>query len=658
MPPILRGVALLPVVAVVLGGPLAIGATEVWAMCSLQILVAAAAVLWALAGPASLRGLVLPAAVVLLGLLQLVPLPGFVLAVVSPLASEADTLLGSLSLSRALPCVSVCPGATLAACRQLLLATLLAVVVADLARGRYARRVLGLAVASIGIIVLVLGIRYSRAPDQPVLGDWHSTRGPIHFWKNPLLNPAHSSGFGYWDIVRIGDVPYTVDWWYVGDPVGPYLVSNHFAGCIGLTLPVAIGLLLSVPVRSRGMRIFLGPLAVLAGCTALTVVATAARSRAGVASLLIGLLVLAWYASEARWARRLWAAATLLVALAGIALLGLLSVQVAVGSSELAWMPSGLREPVAKLTSPLSGRIGAWQASGKACLRSPVLGTGLGTYGEVSARLKTSPCKWHFAHNEYLQWLAEAGVAGVVLGGLAVFFVIRPIRSVRESLLNPTERQWTAGLLGALTAIALHSLFDWNLHVPANAFLCAVVLGLLGAALNRERTGAPARPYVGNHGYHWAARVAVLLAAGACALAAARTWEANRLAMPLRRVLVDQWVIDRETHSGLVETATVRPLDAERRERIETALGAARRAEELDPLNAAYAQTLGQAYLHLSQGRQSPELVLAEEWFARSLRLCPVKRANCTTLLEIRLVQSASPSKTPSDPRPARSTAQ
>jgi hypothetical protein len=96
------------------------------------------------------------------------------------------------------------------------------------------------------------------------------------------------------------------------------------------------------------------------------------------------------------------------------------------------------------------------------------------------------------AHNDYLNLLADWGTVGgvVVLAGLAAFGagLIKTWKYVR-----PPENDFSRGLgnraaffLGAfagLLALAVHSLVDFNLHIPANALLGVTWLALLGSSL-------------------------------------------------------------------------------------------------------------------------------------------------------------------------------
>jgi O-antigen ligase len=83
-----------------------------------------------------------------------------------------------------------------------------------------------------------------------------------------------------------------------------------------------------------------------------------------------------------------------------------------------------------------------------------------------------------FAHNDYLQLLAELGLVGFAIGATLAFSVVRT--AVRRAVISadPGARYFAVACAGALAAILLHSLVDFNLYIPANAMLLAWIAGM------------------------------------------------------------------------------------------------------------------------------------------------------------------------------------
>lgn len=118
----------------------------------------------------------------------------------------------------------------------------------------------------------------------------------------------------------------------------------------------------------------------------------------------------------------------------------------------------------------------------RAFLDRPIWGSGLNTYHELSS-LASNPENWEAlrtsgsVHNIYVQSLAETGIVGTALLGLAVLIPIlgalwRGISS------RHGEMAIAAGALGALCLT--QGLVDFGLQTPAIAALLAFVLGNYG----------------------------------------------------------------------------------------------------------------------------------------------------------------------------------
>ena len=86
--------------------------------------------------------------------------------------------------------------------------------------------------------------------------------------------------------------------------------------------------------------------------------------------------------------------------------------------------------------------------------------------------------RYDYAHNDYLQLLAELGVVGfALLAALAIAIVINTLRVAMDRQ-RGDHRYIALACLGSFGAIALHSVTDFNLYIQANAMELAWVGGL------------------------------------------------------------------------------------------------------------------------------------------------------------------------------------
>jgi O-antigen ligase len=137
-------------------------------------------------------------------------------------------------------------------------------------------------------------------------------------------------------------------------------------------------------------------------------------------------------------------------------------------------------------------RLQLWEAAWKQFRLAPVFGTGSRTYAYYgrtfrAPHIQNDPV---FVHNDWLQLLAEYGIAGLLLTAGFVFAHLRQggrrwLRMVKRfspATTTPAENHALALQIGTLSAIAaclVHALMDFNLHIPANLLLTAFLFGLL-----------------------------------------------------------------------------------------------------------------------------------------------------------------------------------
>jgi O-antigen ligase len=135
------------------------------------------------------------------------------------------------------------------------------------------------------------------------------------------------------------------------------------------------------------------------------------------------------------------------------------------------------------------------------------VGSGLGTFPEVYWRFQPDSIAQfvNHAHNDYIEFVFEGGLPALAV--IAMFLVLYALRW--PSLLRGASwgtlsfMQVGAGI--GLFLMALHSLTDFNLHIPANAIYFALLAAIFfhrsqhpnhnhTRPAKREPTPAPAVP--------------------------------------------------------------------------------------------------------------------------------------------------------------------
>src|SRR6266581_4398669 len=262
---------------------------------------------------------------------------------------------------------------------------------------------------------------------------------------------------------------------YGGIPFGPYANRNHFAGFAELILPLALVPLVLGRVR-RERRPIVGLFAVLPiGALFLS------ASRGGIVSFGVELGALALVMIHRRTMGKQWlpGVAVLLVALLLVSWLGIGQILERLYSVQLLEVTAGKRA---------SMRKGTWRIF----LDHPLVGTGLGTLQTVYPSYETlyDGKIVNHTHNDYLEALAETGI----LGGLCCLWFLGVL--LRESLkrFHDVNHSFAGTLqlsgLVACCGFLVHSLVDFNLHIPANSLLFFLMAHLSSARIGRS-TPAP-----------------------------------------------------------------------------------------------------------------------------------------------------------------------
>ena len=265
---------------------------------------------------------------------------------------------------------------------------------------------------------------------------------------------------------------------------GPFVNPDHFANYLALIFPIALACaLFPTVVLTRERQV---PFQLLSGLVALLALAgiLLSLSRSGWASAAAGLMafvvmLLRWRGAErTRPGLRRHSTVESRWAVAVIAFLVVLSVvfvgPAGRGSVDKRWQATTVQEV------SLDSRMSIWRDTVRMVKDFPLFGVGLGGWQDLFARYQTPPWSWWIyreAHNDYLELLAETGIAGFAL--LAWFFYrCGRVLFTSAGWFSTRARPMFYGFLSALAVMALHEFFDFSMQIPANALLFVLLLAL------------------------------------------------------------------------------------------------------------------------------------------------------------------------------------
>lgn len=248
-------------------------------------------------------------------------------------------------------------------------------------------------------------------------------------------------------------------------PFGPYVSREQFAGYMEMAIPYAAALAFCLPQGATGMR---------------------AKAQGGGAAAAAGVMILALVLSFSRFGVIAFLASCVLLLVLhfpGSASRGRLAIGggalAAVGLMAAWWLLWPCVEGTAMITAT---RRTIWRDALQGWRGAPVFGVGLGAFPNVFPLYKTAslgPSDVSQAMNEPIQLLVEMGIVGFAISALFfLFWFARALRGWRAA--GDRWRRWmiAAGMAGT-AAMLLHGLVTSSLHIPANAFCLAVILGVV-----------------------------------------------------------------------------------------------------------------------------------------------------------------------------------
>ncbi|MBK7997646.1 MAG: O-antigen ligase family protein [Verrucomicrobia bacterium] len=257
---------------------------------------------------------------------------------------------------------------------------------------------------------------------------------------------------------------------------GTFICPNHLAGYLEMILPLSIAFTLTGRFEAM-MKIFLGyaTVVILAGI-AVTV------SRGGLLATSVALALVALWLLRQRdyWQRGL------IVMVAALAILGGFYWKADIGPERRE------RIDIAKQVEDV--RFQLWKPAFAMWKEHALFGVGLNhfdtrvrAYRPAEPALQARPER---VHNDYLNTLVDWGLAGAALvlscWALLGWQVARVWKYVQRSQSDLGAKRSNkaafvaAGSIG-LVAILVHSFFDFNMHIPANAMLAVTLFAVVSS---------------------------------------------------------------------------------------------------------------------------------------------------------------------------------
>jgi O-antigen ligase/tetratricopeptide (TPR) repeat protein len=346
-----------------------------------------------------------------------------------------------------------------------------------------------------------------------LLGVWllfvvvrNNIAGPAEMARLSLAVLVNGSLLALFALVQFFSSPANVVYWHyptLGQVFGPFVCRNHFPFYVNMAIGLGVGLLMGLPRLRRNrdqtdhedaepagvlgtlFRPLHDPAVLWISVGLLLMIASVfvSLSRGGVLTLLVSAVVCLGI-NIARSRRLTPFEIGVCVLIAGMGLFCWFALEAVEQRLATIWSGNALSDSRARF----------WFQILPLALDFPLWGSGLGTFKYIEGvqrSLGENPLLvWEHAHNDYLEALIEGGLLRLALTLVIVAMVYRlgwrAMKRHRRRLGGPLA----LGAIFALTTVAIHSFVDFGLHIPAIMVLAVVIaaqLADLGKARRRRR---------------------------------------------------------------------------------------------------------------------------------------------------------------------------
>ena len=270
---------------------------------------------------------------------------------------------------------------------------------------------------------------------------------------------------------------------------GTFANRNHYAAYLTLCLSVGIGVLIASLTGAQNQSwgrffrnlmhwIITPKMALRLGLVIMVVALVLTRSRMGNSSFFISLLVTG--VIGLLLAKR--ATKSMVILLVSLVAIDVFIVGTYFGTQRVA-------ERIAQTTTESEDRDEVAGYTLDMWKDYPVFGSGLGSFPVVFPRYSAqgTAASYTHAHNDYLEFGAEAGALGLALLGLMVLMSFAVALRAQYLRRDPLMRGLSFAAMMGILALMIHSAVDFNLQIPANALSFMLLLAFAWISLYHER---------------------------------------------------------------------------------------------------------------------------------------------------------------------------
>lgn len=252
-------------------------------------------------------------------------------------------------------------------------------------------------------------------------------------------------------------------------PFGSFVNKHNFAAIIEMSISLPLGLIFAGSIRRDKKLLYVVAVALMGSSMLLS------GSRGGLVALMAEVVLIIILTSRSKGRKSL----VLKVALSSVLVVGAVAGAIFVGGeTSLTRMSDSVASDDIS-----SSRTQIWGVTLRVISDALPFGNGIGAYAQAYTKFDQSGGyeRVEQAHNDYLQIVADAGLVGLIVGGLFLFWFFR--EGIKNAAVTNIYRRGVGvGAFAGCFAVLVHSMFDFVLHITAVSVMFLTLMAILVAS--------------------------------------------------------------------------------------------------------------------------------------------------------------------------------